>query len=129
MYAHRHGWYRLQLENGGFGWIAPEHVGAFTNYETLVVNRLNYLRSPWQGFVWPDPGAGLPMRIERPGDEREIPVEVIDTTRIAGTLWLKINVLKASPCQSGDSSGVASGWVPAYRPDGEPAAWYYSRGC
>lgn len=129
VFARRHGWYRLQLEDGEFGWLAPKHAGAFTGYDTLVVNRLNYLRAPWQGFVWPEPGAGLPMRIERPTDEDEIPIEILETTRLAGSLWLRINVLKASPCHAGDSSNVASGWVPAYRPDGEPATWFYSRGC
>lgn len=129
VFARSQGWYRLQLEDGRFGWLAPAHAGAFIGYDALVVNRLNYIDTPWPGLVWPEPGAGLPMRIERPADEREVPVEVLETTRAGGTLWLRINVLKASPCHVGDASSVASGWIPAYRPNGEPAAWFYSRGC
>jgi hypothetical protein len=48
---------------------------------------------------------------------------------VGDSLWLRVELLEESPCESGSAKVTDVGWVPAYSPDGEPIAWFYSRGC
>lgn len=129
VYAVLDGWYRLRLKSGEFAWLPAEYAGRFFPYEELPVRRLTYIRRPWHGFVWPQPGAGLPIRASAPDGQREQAVAVLDTTVIADSVWFRIELLDASPCDGGAAKAGIAGWVPAYRETGEPLVWYYSRGC
>jgi hypothetical protein len=119
----------VRLSDGRYGWLAAEHGGSWFAFDDLPVNRLSYLTAAWPGFLWPAPGAGLPLRVPRPTDGREVPVNTVRSTRIGGSLWFYVERLSASPCDGGEPRVVASGWLPAHGPDGAPAVWFYSRGC
>ena len=123
------GWYRLRLSDGRSGWLPPDFSGTYYPYPDVAVNRLSFIERPWHGFVWPSPGAGNPVRARVVRGQREVPVEVHELQLIGGYPWLRISVLTESPCEGGDGSSSVSGWIPAHRPTGEPAVWYYSRGC
>ncbi|MEM7417993.1 MAG: hypothetical protein AAF389_21065 [Gemmatimonadota bacterium] len=123
------GWYKLRLEDGRFGWLPPDMSGTYFPYPEVAVNRLNMIEGSWHGFVWPSPGAGIPVRAPVVPGRREDPVELHEVQLIGGSPWLRVTVLRASPCEGGDGTAAVSGWIPAYRTDGEPAVWYYSRGC
>ena len=123
------GWYKLRLADGRDGWLPPDFSGTYYPYPDVVVNRLNYIARPWHGFVWPSPGAGNPVRAPVVPGQREVPVEVHEVQLIGGYPWLRISVLRQSVCEGGDGSASVTGWIPAHGPSGEPAAWYYSRGC
>lgn len=123
------GWYRLRLIEGGYGWLPPDQAGTFHPYPQIAVNRLNYIPAPWHGFVWPSPGAGLPTRTMAEPGQREVPIEVLEEIDLAGSPWLRINVLQDSPCEVAAPRVRVSGWIPAWGPAGEPVVWFYSRGC
>lgn len=129
VYAHTDGWYRLRQANGDFGWLPPDYAGSFFPYAELPVNRLAYLPLPWHGFLWPEPGAGLPARVAMPVSQREQAVEILESKAIGGSPWFRITVLPVSPCEGGEQRAGWTGWIPAYRENGQPAAWFYSRGC
>ncbi len=71
------------------------------------------------------------MRSELDAGEgrREYPVNVLESTDIAGMPWFRIELLSADPCSGESSRPVVSGWIPAYGRRGKPNAWFYSRGC
>ncbi|MCB1685252.1 MAG: hypothetical protein KDI31_12225 [Pseudomonadales bacterium] len=129
VFAQINGWYRLRLADGGFGWLPPDFAGTYFPYAELPIRRLAYLPLPWHGFLWPEAGAGLPIREAIPTDRREQAIEVLESTRIADSLWFRIRILKEDPCEGGTTGSGVTGWIPAYREDGQPSLWYYSRGC
>lgn len=127
VYARRDGWSRLQLEDGRYGWLPPDFAGTYYPYPDVVVRRLNYL-TDFHGFVWPNMGAGNPVRLSGFTDD-EIPVEVHESAMLGGSPWLRVTVFRTGPCEGGEPEVLASGWIPAYGASGEPSAWFYSRGC
>lgn len=124
-------WYKVRLTSGAYAWLSPDAAGTYWPVDELLPRRLNYLTNGWNRMLWPSLGAGLPTRLAYSTDTppREQPVNVISTARIGGSLWLEVEVLRSSPCESGDSRALARGWIPAYSGQGELVAWYYSRGC
>lgn len=135
VYAVVDGWHKLRLKGDRvWGWLPPARGDRFFAMDELPVRRLAYLNAHWDGFLWPEAGAGLPSRqpVEAlPGYDRiEIPVNILESVRLAGTsLWWRVEILQSSPCGGGTPKVSTTGWIPAYGSDGEPAAWFYSRGC
>jgi hypothetical protein len=121
-------WFRIALASGKSVWVRASDCGPFYPLAELVVNRLTYLNAHWDGWVWPSAGAGYPQTAPRnPG--REQPVNIVAAEKIGDSLWLQVEVLDGDPCDGKPAKVVHGGWVPAYTPDGEPIAWFYSRGC
>jgi hypothetical protein len=104
--------------------------GELLRYPELVVGRLAYLNEYWSGFIWPSPGAGIPFRRPRAGDEarREQSVNVLEATEIGGMPFVRIEIVQGV-CEGPAPRVLEGGWVPAYGPSGEPTAWFHSRGC
>jgi len=125
------GWSRVRLADGRAGWVAPADAGTFFPYEELPVRRLAYLTGSWSGYLWPDPGAGIPVRSTRKGTEprEEYAVEVRESRIVGDLVWFRVALYEEGPCEGGDPGFEAGGWVPGYGTDGEPTVWYYSRGC
>lgn len=123
------GWYRLRLSDGTEGWLSPDQAGTFQPYPDLAINRLNYIRAPWHGFVWPSAGAGSPARTTVESGQREVPIEVLERMDVGGFPWLRVNVMRDSPCEVAEPAVRVSGWIPAWGPEGTPTVWFYSRGC
>lgn len=125
------GWSRVRLADGRAGWVAPGDAGTWFPYAELPVNRLAYLNGHWSGFVWPDPGAGLPARSGRkdPAGREEYTVDVHESTLVGGLPWFRVSLLAEDPCEGGSDRAELTGWVPAYGADGEPTVWFWSRGC
>ncbi len=125
------GWSRVTLADGRAGWVAPEDAGTWFPYAELPVTRLAYLNEHWSGFVWPDPGAGLPARSARkdPAGREEYAVDVHESTLVGGLPWFRVSILAEDPCEGGSDRAELTGWVPGYGADGQPSVWYWSRGC
>lgn len=126
----RDGWYAIRVDaadEAALGWVAAEQAGTWWPLEKLLVGRLTYLTDAWDGLLWPDAaGAGRVLRLER---EAERPVEVIGTAEFGGSLWLRLRILGASPCEGGEPGATHGGWIPAWSVAGQPNAWFHSRGC
>ena len=57
-------------------------------------------------------------------------VRVVGTRSVAGRLWLQVELLSHSFCQSiREPFIVGRGWMPGHDPAGEPTVWFASRGC
>ena len=126
----RGGWFRVAIDDRKSGWIDGRDGGPFHPIPDLLINRLCYLNDHWDGWVWPEPGAGYPIDVgKHPEGRSEFPVRVIGTQDLAGTLWLQVELLTHSPCEGDEPKVQAGGWVPAYTPEGKLTAWFYSRGC
>lgn len=129
--ARTDGWYRVRLADGRAGWLSPEEAGTWFPYSELPIRRLAYLTAAWSGHVWPEPGAGIPARSSRRGslEREEYPVEIFESTDLAGTTWFRIGVLGGNPCEGGEVNSELGGWIPGHGVGGRPTVWYYSRGC
>ena len=129
--ARQPGWYRIALAGERDGWLRERDAGPFRPVAELLVNRLNYLTEHWDGWVWPEPGAGHAVKSElkQAAGRQEYPANVLATQDLAGTLWLQVEILSGSRCEGDTPQVRASGWIPAYSPDGRLTAWFYSRGC
>jgi len=119
--------YMIRMRDGRHGWLAQADAGTLFDYAHLVVNRLNYLNRNWHGMLWPDAGAGIPLRLQQLGQSR--PARVNATVQVADSLWLQVDVLSSDGCDGSTAKTMASGWTPAWLVDGEPAVWFHSRGC
>lgn len=154
VYARQPGWLRVRLKpasrpggSNGFGWLAEPQAGSgdagpraaasgFTPYAELLPGRLTYLTAHWLRLLWPEPGAGLPLSLRPAGagatglpPRQEWPAVVHESRKVGHLLWLRVDLLDRSPCEEATPRLVGSGWTPAYGTTGEPAAWFYSRGC
>ncbi len=116
VYAKVPGWYRVRERGGDFVWLSADHAGTYWPYDELPIGRLSYLNEQWIGILWPHPGAGQPSRHQppSPGKPGEIPVVVQESKRIGGSLWFRVGLLDADPCEGGTPAVGHSGWVPAY---------------
>lgn len=131
VYERRDGWslIRVSLPQGGnvLGWVAPAQQGRFHPLEALLRQGRAYLTGEWSGELHALPGApGLPVRLDA---EAPINVDVLEARTHQGGLWLRIGLLADDPCETARPAVRAQGWVPAHSRDGEPVAWFYSRGC
>lgn len=129
VFARADGWSKLRLADGRTGWLPPDLAGTFFSYPDILVRRLAYIERPWHGFLWSGSGVGNPIRAPIVDGQREVPIEVHEVEYVAGFPWLRVSILRESPCEGGDGTGATHGWIPGFRPDGSPSAWYYSRGC
>jgi len=130
VYAKNDFGFQIRLADGRSGWLAQEHAGTWFPYPELVINRLNYLHPDWHGLLWPDAGAGLPLRLDdKNSSARKHAARINRLTRIADSLWLQVDVLTSDGCDGKPVKTIASGWTPAWLVDGQPSAWFYSRGC
>lgn len=123
-------WYRLKRSDNTYGWVqGPDQSGTFHPLSELLLRRLSYTTSRWDGMLWPDPGAGIPRRVDTDA-RKTTAIDIIKTTRIADSLWLYIRLHRKDPC-AGTSKNTyqASGWIPAWNTDGELTTWFWSRGC
>ncbi len=130
VYAKNDFGFQIRLLDGRSGWLAQEHAGTWFPYPELVVKRLNYLNPDWHGMLWPDAGAGIPLRLDgKNSSGSKHAARVKGLTRIADSLWLQVDVLTNDGCDGKPVKAITSGWTPAWLVDGQPAAWFYSRGC
>ena len=120
-------WSRVRTKSGQYSWVLDSNEFHFRPIESLLPQRLSYLTSDWDGLLWPSPGAGIPYELRR--SENETAMSVIDSTRVADSLWFKVQIYKKHPCAGGEEKFSSTGWVPAWNAKGKLTAWFWSRGC
>jgi hypothetical protein len=132
VYGIRGPWYLAGRPGGGRSWLDARITGRYLPLEELLVDRLNYLTAAWDSAVREAPDFSAPaQRVALPpGLGEEIPADVLESRRSGGTLWLRVSVQGASPCESGEAPRLlTTGWIPAWGVGRKPAAWFFSRGC
>lgn len=128
VYGVSKGWYRLKTKAGVYGWYHAEFETYFPLPE-LLMGRLSYLTDSWDGRIWPDPGAGIPLHLKVPADDSLRHVEIERSTQIAGSHWVKLKLYRNDLCSGSESKVAAAGWVPLWNPQGLLTLWFWSRGC
>jgi hypothetical protein len=131
VFAISSGWYKVRLSNGDFAWLTANGADTFYQYSELPPGRLAYLKQSWSGFVWPQAGAGLPLRspVRSEAGRSEFPVNVLESIDLGGMPWFRIELYDGEICASREPGVALSGWVPGYGRSGEETVWFYSRGC
>ncbi|MEO0421376.1 MAG: hypothetical protein AAF184_03510 [Pseudomonadota bacterium] len=124
------GWYAIRIDDTvpeAVAWLPSDAAGTYWPLRKLLPDRLTYLTGDWDALLWPDgPGAGRVLRLDR---RRERPVVVKEVADLAGSTWLHVDILDASPCEGGAPDTRHAGWIPAWAPNGAPNTWFYARGC
>lgn len=124
-------WYRIRLclPQAEWGWIRSERP-----YHSLVElltgdEQLNHLTHKWDHKLYEDPeGHSFDVPLAANQEGKEVPYVGLEHRVVEGRLWLKVKVLD-QVCGPDEPKPIASGWVPAKGREGEPIAWFWSRGC
>ena len=133
VFERRGSWYRLALKTGS-AWIRHQVQQDFLSYPAMLEKQLPYIPQGWDGILraTPDPaGAVTPLSSGwRNLLDRGLSIQYLGSRRVGNDLWIHIRLAAKSACDH-IYEGVTdvSGWIPAYRPNGSPAAWFSSRGC
>ena len=119
-------WFRVRLTDED-AWLHASERAEYFSLERLLTKGLTYLSEGWDGRLAQSPGeSGEELRGARP----DLPVQVFGFRQHDGELWVEAAVLSHSICESNEEPRVsARGWLPAYARSGEPAIWFYPRGC
>jgi hypothetical protein len=130
VYGRERGYFLIRTSRG-VGWLAPDDAGSFHPLETLIASDLSYLTDAWDGFVRASPGSADRSRVaEWQPDWKEKHVRVKRARTINGNLWLEIEVISHSVCESNEPPTIkARGWIKAHDAAGTPTVWFPSRGC
>lgn len=130
VYGRDRGYFLIRTSRGA-GWLSPDNAGPFHPFEALITEKeLTYLTDAWDGFVTSSPGRGNRIRVRqrRPYGYEDVRVKGLRT--VAGKLWLEIEVISHSFCESDKPVTVkARGWITAHDETGAPRVWFAARGC
>lgn len=128
VYARRGNRFKIALP-GGAAWVEPS-AGVLHPMETLVAEGLSYLTDRWDGMVCAEPGKPGTCRKIDAGAESRPGAMVLGHREVGGGLWFEIKLPSTETC--GDpvrAMAPIQGWISGHDNDGEPAIWFYSRGC
>ena len=128
VYGRERGYFLIRTSRG-LGWLSPHDAGPFHALETLLERGLAYLTDAWDGFVSASPGRARTRAPQRRPDGTE-DVRVKGLRTVGGKLWVDIEVISHSPCESDKPPAIkARGWIRAHDETGAPTVWFPSRGC
>ena len=133
VYERRGSWFRIAVPQGS-AWIERANIDDFLPYPQLLTRKLAYLRDDWDGQLRRTAGVNSPaepLPVEwRARVSRQIGVEVLGTRRVGNDDWIRVRFdLERCGDERVSALPPVQGWLPAYRSNGTPAAWFHSRGC
>jgi hypothetical protein len=121
-------WFKVRL-SGGAAWLHASDAAEYLPLERLLKKGLTYVTDAFGGRLAPSPGA-TPVDEDPAAVAPGTSVKVTEFRRVGDRLWVHVEVLSDSPCQSPENPSVVQrGWLPAHASSGEPTVWFYSRGC
>jgi hypothetical protein len=133
VFERRGPWFRVRLARG-FGWIRRNNSKDFLSYPEILREKLAYILQVWDGTLRASPGPSgrvIPLPPEWQAlIERQIDIEFMGSQRAGNDLWIHVRLVTERCGQSVE--GVpqpVTGWIPAYRSNRAPTAWFFSRGC
>lgn len=118
-------WFRVRLSDGA-AWVKASEDNEYYPLEVVLSDRPTYVTEASEPALL-DRAAGVDVvAMVSPGDS----ARVVDFVKIDAQLWLLVDVLSHSVCESADDPRVLSqGWLRAHGPSGQPSIWFYARGC
>ena len=120
-------WFKVRL-NDGAAWLRASERDEYFPLEGLLTKGLTYLADESGAQLRAVAGAARDAGGRRV--EHDSPVRVREFRRVGDQLWVNVQVLSHSICESNrDPVITAEGWLPAHSPSGAPTIWFYSRGC
>ena len=133
VFERRGQWFRIRLANGST-WIRRTDPTEFLPYPDLLREKLAHTLQDWNGILRETPNvSGTIAPLTKGWHERldrQLSVDYLGSRLVGKELWIHIRLLTEGPCgQKLEGMTPVSGWVPAYRPDRSPSAWFSSRGC
>lgn len=129
VYGRERGYFLIRTARG-VGWLSPHQAGRFHPFEALIAKELTYLTEAWDGFVSASPGSANRTRVPQRKPHGNEDVRVKGFRTVAGRLWVEIEVMSHSFCNSdGPPKVKARGWITAHNETGAPRLWFPSRGC
>lgn len=125
--GHQDTWFRIRLADGS-AWLRASDHAEFHPLEKLLEEGLTYFTEEWDGHLYAAPGGARQVTSRAPVSASGL--RVTGSRWLNGRLWLQVSVLSHAECDSPTEPRVVrQGWVPAHARSGEPAVWFYSRGC
>jgi hypothetical protein len=124
-------WFRIALQRGS-AWVRRDEPRDFLSYPQLLKNRLAYVRDGWGARLWETPGATVTARLPskwKSYARQSVPMTFLGFRRVAGKVWIHVRLETESCGEPLEGVKALAGWIPAYRPNGEPSVWFYARGC
>ena len=120
-------WFKVRLTDGT-AWVLRESgKSEFFPLQRLLENYPTHLTDAFDGRLAASPGGPLSTRSDSLAGR---PVNLGGFRDVAGQLWIQVEVVSWSLCESEDKPVVlARGWLPAHVPSGKPSIWFSSRGC
>jgi len=125
-------WYKVRFTVGdktGYGWVQHSDGAQYREVHSLVSSGLAFLTDAWDRRLFERPvveGSARTLERTDPSDA----VRVIDVYYERGRSepWFLLAVVRGQ-CTGEPLEILATGWVPAYAPDGQNTVWFHSRGC
>jgi hypothetical protein len=118
-------WFKVRT-TGRSLWLRGTSDSVYLPLRALLTSdRLIHLTSAWDGSMYTAP-RGTRMRARNVPPEST--VRVVSAERRSGELWLLVET--ADSCDPDEPKVPrVRGWVQAYGIGGQPALWFFSRGC
>jgi hypothetical protein len=126
-------WFRIAVPQGS-AWIDRGNANDFLPYPQLLARRMAYLRNDWDGQLRQTAGFRFPtepLPVEwKEHVPKQVGIEFLGMTRVGNDDWIRVQ-FTTEGCVDDTLKMLkpVQGWLPAYRSDGAPTAWFYSRGC
>jgi hypothetical protein len=96
---------------------------------SLVASGLAFLTDAWDRRLFERPDVeGSAKTLERTGPSEAVRVIDVYYERGRSEPWYLLAVV-GGQCTGEPLAILATGWVPAYAPDGQNTVWFRSRGC
>ena len=132
VYERRGPWFRIKLKDR-MGWIRRTDPKNFLSYPEILRDHLSYIQQGWDGTLRETPGPSgkikaLPLGWNADLDQ-QIHIEYLGSHQIGKELWMHVQLMKERCGQTVEGIAVMTGWIPAYRSNRSPSAWFHSRGC
>ncbi|MFQ3172115.1 MAG: hypothetical protein ACI9DG_002155 [Oleispira sp.] len=121
----RNNWYKLDTFEGPL-WVQGTKNNQYYSLEYLLLNHMVFIKSGSGISILNQPNGLDSIAIVSSSDT----IKVTETGMLSNQLWLNVQVMSGSECESLEKPKVLSeGWMPAHTPSGELTTWFYSRGC
>ena len=132
VYERRGSWFRIAL-NEGSAWIRRTDSTDFLPYPDILRENLSHIQQGWDGVLRDTPGSSGKIKNVPAGwtarSHQLIAIEFLNSRRVGNELWIYVQLMIERCGQSVEGVAITTGWIPAYRANRSPSAWFSSRGC